>query len=118
MESKITGRRTSGKGPSKYPDEIKQQAIEMFTRSRGDFRTRSACARHIAELLGIGTEETVLSWVRQFEVDSGIKEGLKTDEHEELRRLRRENAELRRANGILKAASAFFAAELDRPLNK
>ena len=79
MKNKIALRRTSGRGPAKYPDEIKKQAIEMFTRSRSDFRTRAECARHIAELLGIGTEETVLSWVRQFEVDNGIKEGLKTD---------------------------------------
>jgi transposase len=104
--------------PGKYPAEIRREAIEMFERSRAEFRTRANCARHIAELLGIGTEETVLNWVRQAEVDSGAKEGATTDEKEELRRLRRENAELRRTNGILKAASAFFAAELDRPQNK
>jgi transposase len=118
MEEKGAERRTSGKGPAKYPEEIKKQAIDMFFRSRDDFTTRSECARHIAGLLGIGTNETVLSWVRQAEVDSGIKEGLSTDEREELRRLRKEISELRRANGILKAASVFFAAELDRPLKK
>jgi transposase len=54
-------------------------------------------------------------WVRQAQVDVGQRAGVSTDESAELRRLRRENAELRRANEILKAASAFFAAELDRP---
>ena len=101
----------SGKGPPRYPDDIKKSAIEMFMRSRADFNTRAECARHVADLLGIGAQETVLSWVKQAEVDSGVKEGLSTDEREEIKRLRREVAELRRANGILKAASAFFAAE-------
>jgi len=104
--------------PSKYPDEIRKSAVEMFIRSRADFRTRIECAKHIAELLGIGTYKTVLIWVRQYEADSGLKEGLSTDERDELRRLRKDNLELRRVNGILKAASAFFAAEFDRPHNK
>jgi len=106
------------KKPQKYPDEIRKSAIEMFMRSRVDFRTRIECAKHIAELLGIGTYKTVLLWIRQAEVDNGLREGLSTDERDELRRLRRENLELRRVNGILKAASTFFAAELDRPHNK
>jgi len=106
------------KRPSKYPEEIRKSAVEMFIHSRADFRTRIECAKHIADLLGIGTHRTVLIWVRQHEVDSGQKEGLSTDEQDELRRLRRENLELRRANGILKAASVFFAAELDRPHSK
>jgi transposase len=54
-------------------------------------------------------------WVRQAEVDGGTRPGTTSEESEELKRLRRENAELRRANDILKAASAFFAAEIDRP---
>ena len=74
---------------------------------------RTAC-----DLLGVGAQETVLSWVKQAEIDSGLKEGTSTDEREEIKRLRREVAELRRANGILKAASTFFAAELDRPQTK
>jgi transposase len=57
----------------------------------------------------------VRKWVRQAEVDTGQRPGTTSDESAELKRLRRENAELRRANEILKAASAFFAAELDRP---
>jgi transposase len=67
-----------------------------------------------AEKLGVRTAETVGKWVRQAEVDTGRRAGTTSEESAELKRLRRENAELRRANEILKAASAFFA-ELDRP---
>ncbi len=69
----------------------------------------------MAQKLGIGTAETLRKWVRQAQVDTGQRSGVSTDESAELKRLRRENAELRRANEILKSASAFFAAELDRP---
>jgi len=69
----------------------------------------------VADKLGVGTAETLRKWVRQAEVDAGTRPGVTTEESAEIRRLRRENAELRRANEILKAASAFFAAELDRP---
>ena len=69
----------------------------------------------VAEKLGIGTAETLRKWVRQAEVDAGARPGVSSEESAEIRRLKRENAELRRANEILKAASAFFAAELDRP---
>ena len=69
----------------------------------------------MAEKLGIGTAETLRKWVRQAEVDAGARPGVSSEESAEIRRLKRENAELRRANEILKAASAFFAAELDRP---
>jgi len=69
----------------------------------------------VAQKLGIGSAETLRKWVRQAEVDAGTRPGVTTEESAEMRRLKRENAELRRANEILKAASAFFAAELDRP---
>jgi transposase len=68
----------------------------------------------VARRLG-ASPETVRKWVRQAQVDAGDRPGTTTDASEEVKRLRRENAELRRANEILKAASAFFAAELDRP---
>ncbi|GHV30585.1 hypothetical protein FACS1894167_11670 [Synergistales bacterium] len=60
----------------------------------------------------------MLSWVHRSEIHSGAKVGITAESAEELRRLRRENAELKRANAILRAASVFFAAELDRPPNK
>jgi transposase len=68
--------------------------------------------------LGIGSAESLRKWVRQAEIDAGARPGVSSDESAELRRLRRENAELKRANEILKAASAFFAAELDRPTTR
>ena len=69
----------------------------------------------VAQRLGIGSAETLRKWVRQAGVDAGTRPGVSTDESAELRKLRAEVRELRRANEILKAASAFFAAELDRP---
>ncbi len=68
----------------------------------------------MAEKLG-PTPETVRRWVRRVEIDKGRRPGLSSDERERLKALERENRELRRANEILKAASAFFAAELDGP---
>ena len=69
----------------------------------------------VAAKLGIGAAETVRTWVRKAEVDAGQRPGVTSDEAAEIKRLKAENAELRRANEILEAASAFFAAELDRP---
>ena len=68
-----------------------------------------------ADLLGVGTPETVRKWCRQAEVDAGRRPGVTSEDSAELKRLKRENAELKRANAILRSASAFFAAELDRP---
>jgi transposase len=68
----------------------------------------------VASRLGIGSAETLRKWVRQAEVDGGQRPGVTSEESAELRKLRAEVRELRRANEILKAASAFFAAELDR----
>jgi transposase len=73
-----------------------------------------ASMARVAEL-GVGTAETVRKRCRQAEVDAGSRPGVSAEEAAELKRLKRENAELRRANAIVKAASAFFAAELDRP---
>jgi transposase len=69
----------------------------------------------VARLLGVGTAETVRKWVRQAQIDAGARPGITIEDSAELKKLRREVAELRRANAILKTASAFFAAELDRP---
>jgi transposase-like protein len=107
-----------GRRPGKYPLEIREQAASMFERTRAEFRTRADYARHVAELPGIGTHETVPAWIRQSEIDGGERAGITTEENEELRHIRREDAELGRANGILKAASAFFAAEFDWPQNR
>jgi transposase len=87
----------------------------MVAEIQSDYDSSWQAMRVVAEKLGIGSTETVRLWVRQAEVDGGTKPGTTTEESEELKRLRRENSELRRANDILKAASAFFAAEIDRP---
>ncbi len=101
--------------PSPYPPELRNRAVRMVAEIRPDYRTEWATMKAVAAKLGIGHAETVRSWVRKAEVDTGARPGTSGEESAELKRLRRENTELRRANEILKAASAFFAAELDRP---
>jgi transposase len=88
----------------------------MVAEARADHETEWAAMRHVAEMLGITTPETVRKWVRQHEIDQRARAGVTSSESEQIRKLKREVAELKRANGILKAASAFFAAEIDRPL--
>ena len=100
----------------RYPLELRERAVRMVAEVRGDHESEWAAMTRVAELLGIGTPETVRKWVRQAEVDAGARPGVTTEDSAEVKRLKRENAELKRANAILKAASAFFAAELDRPL--
>jgi len=104
-----------GMKPHRYPQGTKDQAVGIFFASIKDFKTRTECARHIAASLGIGKPETVLRWVRQAEAYSGSRAGSTAEGNDEIRRLKRENAELRRANGIMRAAAAFFAPEPDRP---
>jgi transposase len=99
----------------KYPAELRERAVRMFVEIRDQHPSGWAAMRAVAELLGVGHPETVRMWVRQSEIDDGARPGVTSDESSELKRLRRENAELKRANAILKAASAFFAAEIDRP---
>ena len=101
------------RGP--YPRELRERAVRMVGEIRADHESEWAAMTRVAQLLGVKTPETVRQWVRQAEVDAGERAGTTTDESAEVKRLRRENAELKRANAILKAASAFFAAELDRP---
>ncbi len=102
------------RGPQ-YPAELRERAIRMVAETTPEHATEFAAIRSVAEKLGIGSPETVRKWVRRAQVDAGTRPGTTTEESAELKRLRRENAELRRANEILKAASSFFAAELDRP---
>lgn len=101
--------------PSKYSPELRERAVRMVLESEKDYPHRSAAIKSVASMLGIGSSEQLRRWVCQVEVDQGRRPGMSTEEAAEIKRLRRENAELRRANEILKAASAFFAAELDRP---
>ena len=105
----------SGNTSKRYPPELRARAVRMYAEIRADQATDWAAMARVAELLGVSTAETVRKWVRQAEVDQGARPGTTSEESAEIKRLKRENAELRRANSILKAASAFFAAELDRP---
>jgi transposase len=94
--------------PRKYPDELRERAIR-------EVQTSGRPVAHVARDLGIH-KEALRNWVRQAEADQGSRPDLLTStERTELTQLRKEIAELRRANEILKAASVFFAKELDRP---
>lgn len=94
--------------PRKYPDELRERAVR-------EVRASGRPVGHVAKDLGIHPE-ALRSWVRQAEADAGERDDrLTTAERDELKELRKENAELRRANEILKAASVFFAQEIDRP---
>jgi transposase len=116
--SSIRDTSSSRSGSNRYPEELRRQAVDLFNSSLADHKTRQAAAKHVAGLLGVKCFDTVLTWARQAEIDSGSRAGITTGAAEEVRRLRREVAELKRANAILKAASVFFAAELDRPPKK
>ena len=99
----------------RYPAELRERAVRMVAEIRAEHESEWAAMGRVAELLGVGTPETVRKWCRQAEVDAGRRPGTTSDESAELKRVKRENAELRRANAILRSASVFFAAELDRP---
>ena len=104
-----------GRRSSNYPPELRERAIRMVAEVRPEYPAEWPAIEAVASRLGIGSAETLRKWIRQAEIDGGTRPGVTSEEHAEIRRLKRENAELRRANEILKAASAFFAAELDRP---
>ena len=100
--------------PGKYPDELRDRAIRMAVDAREDPVTRpNACVR-IGGQLGIN-HETLRGWVVQAETGGGSRPGTTTTGAQRLAELEREVKELRRANAILRSASAFFAAELGRP---
>ncbi len=100
--------------PRKYPDELRERAIRMAVDARRDPATKTGALKRIAGQLGINPE-TLRNWVVQAEVDAGDRPGTTTDDAARLAELEKEVRELRRANAILRSASAFFAAELDRP---
>ena len=104
-----------GRGTS-YPPELRERAVRMVAEVRPEYPSDWPAIKAVAGKLGIGSAETLRKWVRRAEVDGGTRPGVTSEESAEIKRLKRENAELRRANEILKAASAFFAAEPGRPL--
>ncbi len=106
---------STSKSPSqrRYPPELRQRAVRMvheaIAESRGE---RFGVVTRIARQLGIGAE-SLRNWVQQAEIDDGKRPGVTSEELRRITELEKENRELRRANEILKSASAFFAAELD-----
>jgi transposase len=103
--------------PRQFPPEFRQRALRMIEESMPEHETEYSAIRPVNVKLGVGPE-TLRKGRRRAEIDSGARPGVTSEEQAELKRLKRENAELRRANEILRTASAFFAAELDRPTTR
>lgn len=102
----------------RYSPEVRERAVRMVLEQQTEHSSQWATIQSIASKIGC-TSETLRRWVRQAERDQGIRSGMTSDDRERLKKLERENRELKRANEILRKASAFFAqAELDRPLKK
>ncbi|WP_405565114.1 IS3 family transposase [Streptomyces sp. NBC_01180] len=94
--------------PSSYPLELRKRAVRMVAEVRGDYPNESAAFKAVAEKLGIGSTETLRKWVRQDQVDAGVRPGLTSEESVQVKALKKEVAELKRANDILKAAAKFL----------
>jgi transposase len=96
----------------RYPPELRERAVRMVQETVEQTGERFGVITRVARQLGVGSE-SLRRWVRQAEVDGGRRPGVTTEERRRIAELEREVRELRRANDILKAASAFFARELD-----
>ncbi|MFJ4679528.1 transposase [Kitasatospora sp. NPDC088783] len=101
--------------PPSYLPELRRRAVRMVAEVLGDYPDESAALRAVAEKLGIGSAETPRNRVRRDQVGSGQRPGTTTEESAQIKAMRKETAELKRANEILKAAASFFAAGPDRP---
>jgi transposase len=97
----------------RHPVELRERAIRLVLDHQQEYPSQWKAIESVAEKLDIH-RETLRLWVRRAEIDDGRRPGLSTDERVRMKELERENRELRRANEILKAASHFFGAELDR----
>ena len=103
--------------PRQYPQQFRERALRMVEETLPEYESEFAAMKKVAMKLGVSPEATC-RWKRRAEINSGQRPGVSSEASEELKRLRRENSELRRANEILKSASAFFAAERGRPTTK
>ena len=111
----MAGEKSPGKPTTRrYTDTEKAQAVRLVRELRKELGTEHGTVYRVANQLGYGVE-SVRAWVRQADVDEGARAGTSSDEAARVKALEQEVKELRRANAILKSASAFFAAELDRP---
>ena len=98
----------------RYSPELKERAVRMVLQLRAETGEKHGSVQRVAEQLDVGVE-SLRGWVRQCEFDHGERAGTTTEDAARIKELEQEVKELRRANAILKSASAFFAAELDRP---
>lgn len=103
--------------PLKYPDELRERAVRMVLEIREQTGERHGVITRVARELGVGAE-SLRGWVGRAEIDSGGRPGTSTVDAQRIAELEREVRELRRANDILKAASVFFATELDGRLKR
>ena len=104
------------KKSNKFSPEVRERAVRMVQEHRSDYPSLWAAIESIAPKIGC-VPQTLNEWVKRVEVNTGVRDGVTTAETQRVKELERENKELRRANEILKLASAFFAqAELDRRL--
>ncbi|WP_329371195.1 IS3 family transposase [Streptomyces sp. NBC_01483] len=94
--------------PSRYPLELRRRAVRMVAEVGDDYPNETAALQAVAEKLGIGSRETLRNWVKQHAIDAGTRPGTTTEESAQLKALKKENAELKRANEILKAAAKFL----------
>lgn len=101
---------------NKFSPEVRERAVRMVQEHRGEYPSLWAAVESMAPKIGC-VPQTLLEWVKRVEIDAGARPGTTTEEAQRIKDLERENKELRRANEILRTASAFFAqAELDRKL--
>src|SRR6266511_3913420 len=107
MTEAVAGSQERGGERRRFPPELRERAVRLVREHRGEYASEWAAISSIAGKLGAAPET-----VRRAQVDAGLRLGTTTEERERIRQLERENRELRRANEILKAASAFFAREL------
>ena len=103
--------------PRKYPPEARERAVRLVREWRRDRNRADGGIREVATQLGVH-HESLRTWLRQANIDEGQQPGVTTEQQARISELEREVRELRRANEILKAASAFFARELDPRLTK
>ncbi len=109
-KDKVPGKPTT----RRYSEEEKAQAVRLVRQLRRELGTEHGTIQRVADQLGYGVE-TVRKWVKRADIDEGLKAGTSSEDRARIKALEQEVKELRRANSILKSASAFFAAELDRP---
>ncbi len=100
-----------------YPMEFRQRALQLLSEARPDHRTDHAAIRHVTGKLGVNPE-TLRLWKKRLDIDQGREPGTSSEAQTEIKRLKKQIAELEKANEILRSASVFFATELGRPSSR